>query len=176
AARSAINLARLLIASEPTIRAALPSFGKKLPQIPVWEYAEQVLGAFNGGEGSSSFKSLGSFDFADAKSLGLEGASFEIIIVDEEARINLNQAARPNLFAKQGMVQQLMGMMQGFQFEPLFDRPDAEGNRTTRDQVCGAIVDWTDTDQQGEACDVSGQQVSAGSEDSFYQLLDQPYE
>ncbi len=177
AARSAINLSRLLIASEPTIRkAVLLLFAGRAPQIPVWEYAEQVLGVFNGDGGTGSFKTLGAFDFDDAKSLGLEGASFELAIVDEDARINFNQAARPNLFAKQRMAQQLMGMMQGIQFESMFDSPDTEGNRSSRQDVCGAVIDWTDSDQQAEACDVSGQQINAGSEDSFYQLLDSPYE
>ena len=57
AARSAVNLSRLLIATEPTIRKSVgPLFlmmsgGKAPPQIPVWEFADQVLGAFNDADG-----------------------------------------------------------------------------------------------------------------------------
>src|SRR5262245_35989302 len=58
AARSAANLGRLLIASEPTIRKALAPLlmligGGAPPQIPVWEFADQVLGAFNDPSGTA---------------------------------------------------------------------------------------------------------------------------
>src|SRR6187549_4075610 len=55
AARSAINLSRLLIAAEPSIRKTLaPMFmmmGGPPPQIPVWEFTDRVMGAFNDAEG-----------------------------------------------------------------------------------------------------------------------------
>src|SRR5882724_2861858 len=52
AARSAVNLSRLLIASEPTIRKTLAPIlalmmGGGAPQIPVWDYTDRVMGAFN---------------------------------------------------------------------------------------------------------------------------------
>ncbi len=50
-ARSAVNLSRLLIASEPTIRGAIaPLFmlmKQSPPQLPVWEFSDRLLGAFN---------------------------------------------------------------------------------------------------------------------------------
>ena len=51
AARSAVNLSRLLIAAEPTIRKPLAVLGmmmnQPISQVPVWEFADQILGAFN---------------------------------------------------------------------------------------------------------------------------------
>src|SRR5688572_9125028 len=46
AAKSAVNLSRLLIAAEPTIRQPL-AFLLGNTQIPVWAFADSVLGAFN---------------------------------------------------------------------------------------------------------------------------------
>ena len=50
-ARSAINLERLLIASEPMMRQAItPLFAmmkQTPPQLPVWDYSDRILGAFN---------------------------------------------------------------------------------------------------------------------------------
>ena len=62
-ARSAVNLSRLLIAAEPTMRAAIaPLFmlmKRTPPQLPVWEYSDRILGAFNDKEASQDFAGLG---------------------------------------------------------------------------------------------------------------------
>ena len=46
-ARSAVNLSRLLIATEPTIRASIAPLFMRMkrtpPQLPVWEVAERLL-------------------------------------------------------------------------------------------------------------------------------------
>ena len=50
AAKSAVNLSRLLIAAEPTIRRSLSLVFALVGgprQVPVWEYADRILGAFN---------------------------------------------------------------------------------------------------------------------------------
>jgi general secretion pathway protein K len=180
AAKSAINLSRLLISSEPTIRKAVaPLFimmKQGPPQIPVWEYADQILGAFNDKEGARKFKMLSSADLSEGKSLGLDGAGFDIDIVDEDSKINFNLGARGDAFSKQRLAQQILGMLQGLQYDPLFDQLDAEGNRTSREQICSAVVDWTDFDQEAFPCDLSGNYVAAGGEDSYYQLLDDSYD
>ena len=180
AAKSAINLSRLLIASEPTVRKAVsPILGALLrssPQIPVWDFADDVLGAFNDGEGRKRFKALGGFDLDDAKNLGLDGASFELQIVDEDSKLNLNMASGSNLFAQQRLSALLLGLMAGAQYDPLFSERDALGNFHSRQQVCAAIIDWIDSDSDAAPCDLSGQNVQTGSEDSYYQLLPTPYE
>ena len=76
-ARSAVNLSRLLIAAEPTMRAAIaPLFmlmRKTPPQLPVWEYADRVLGAFNDKEASQDFAGLGGFDLSPRQEPRSEG-------------------------------------------------------------------------------------------------------
>jgi general secretion pathway protein K len=180
AAKSAINLSRLLIATEPTIRKAVaPLFimmRQGPPQIPVWEYADQILGAFNDAEGARRFKMLSATDLSEGKSLGLEGAGFDIVIVDEDSKINFNLGARGDAFSKQRLAQQIIGLLQGLQYEPLFDEPDAEGDRHSREQICSAVVDWADFDQEAFPCDLTGNYVAAGGEDSYYQLLGDPYD
>jgi len=55
-AKSGVNLSRLLIASEPIIRQGLSIFslmlGQKPAQVPVWEFSDRILGAFNDKDGT----------------------------------------------------------------------------------------------------------------------------
>lgn len=180
AAKSAINLSRLLIASEPTVRKAVAPFLMMLfqstPQIPVWGFADDILGAFNDKAGQTRFSSLGGFDLSAGKNLGMEGAGFEVTIVDEDSKLNVNMAAASNLFAQQRLAGLLVGLMAGIQYDTLFSERDIDGNFHTRQQICSAIIDWTDNDAETAACDLTGQNVQTGSEDGYYQMLNQPYE
>lgn len=179
AARSAIQLSRLLIAAEPTIRKSLaPLFmlmGGGPPQIPVWEFADQVLGAFNDTEGQAKFSTLASVSLEKGKKLGMEGAGFEIDILDEDSKINLNSASRDAL-TQTRVASELLGLMSARQYDPMFSNRDGDGQYSDRLQVCGAIIDWVDFNQELATCDLRGLLgPSTGVEDSFYQLLDPPY-
>lgn len=180
AAKSAINLTRLLIAAEPTIRKSLaPMFlmmRRGPPQIPVWEFADSVLGAFNDGHGAQRFRLLSGASIAEGENLGLDGAGFELQVIDEDSKLNFNSAARGDAFAQQRLARQILGLLAGPQYNPLFEERDAQGTSTSREQLCSAIIDWTDPDQEAFPCDLSGQYVASGGEDSFYQMLPDPYE
>jgi general secretion pathway protein K len=181
AARSAINLTRLLIAAEPTIRKPLEPIMMLLmqapTQIPVWEHAPKVLDAFNDAAGVQAFASLAGFSAGDAKNLGLPGASFEIEVVDEDSKLNVNLPAKGDAFSQQRVATQLMGLMFGPQYDPLFDSSDAMGNFNGRQTICSAVIDWTDPDQDLFPCDLTSNTAQgAASEDSFYQQLKRPYE
>src|SRR5688572_27550954 len=97
AARSGTNLSRLLLAAEPTIRKSLGMlsmlYGGSLPQIPVWDFSDRVLGVFNDAQGSEDFVSFSGLDLSEGKNLGLPGAAFELKIVDEDSKINANVRA-----------------------------------------------------------------------------------
>lgn len=181
AAKSAINLSRLLIASEPTIRQALtPLFlllgRKKAPQLPVWEFADQVLGAFNDGARLEAFSTLANVKTEDGKNLGIEGAGFDVTILDEDSKLNLNVAARGDAFSQIRLATQLMGLIGPPQYDPLFEGRDADGQFTSRQEVCAAIVDWSDPDQDKFLCDMTSSNAGqAPAEDSFYQQLKKPY-
>jgi len=180
AARSAVNLSRLLIASEPTIRKALaPLFllmKQGPPQIPVWEFSDQVLGAFNDESGAEAFLSLAGVNVKEGKNLGLEGAGFEVKVVDEDSKVNVNVPARGDAFSQARLSAQLIGLLAPPQYDPMFDNRDADGQFSDRQAVCGAIIDWSDPDQDSYVCDPhSGSAQQAAAEDSFYQLLKKPY-
>jgi general secretion pathway protein K len=182
AAVSAVNLTRLLIASEPTIRKSLTPilafmFRGSPPQIPVWEHADAVLGAFRDQAGTDAFAAMAGFNASDAKNLGLSGASFELKIVDEDSRINVNMASKGSAFGQQRLAQQLLGMMIGPHYDPMFERRDGDGNFHDRQTICSAIIDWSDPDQDLFPCDVQTDTAQAtAAEDSFYQLSKTPYE
>jgi general secretion pathway protein K len=183
AAKSGVNLARLLIAAEPTIRKALPIlgflFGGTTPQLPVWEHASRVLGAFNDQQGAENFSSLAGLDIKAGKNLGFEGGGFDIEIIDEDSKININAPARGDAFSKQRLGQQLAGLMAGPQYDPLFSNRDSDGQHSDRLATCGAIIDFIDPDQDADQafCDPTSQTAqAAGAEDGFYQSLPRPYE
>lgn len=180
AAKSAINLSRLLIAAEPSIRKTLaPMFmmmGSAPPQIPVWEFTDRVMGAFNDAEGAAAFASLGSFDLSQGKNLGLTGASFQIKVVDEDSKINLNEPARGGAFGQSRLASQLIGLMGGAQNNPLFEGRDADGQFSDRQAICSAVIDWADPDSETYTCDPNNVNAqSAGAEDSFYERLKRPF-
>ncbi len=177
-ARSAVSLSRLLIAAEPTMRAAIaPLFmlmKRTAPQLPVWEYADRVLGAFNDKEAAQDFAGLGGFDLSLGKNLGLKGGRFEVVIVDEDSKINVNMGAS-NDIAHIRLAKQLMSLMAPLQYNPLFEQRDATGNYNDRLSTCSAIIDWADPDQQLFSCDSTAAPSSNAVEDGWYQLLAKPY-
>jgi general secretion pathway protein K len=184
AARSGVNLSRLLIAAEPTIRASLAPILMLLlqgapPQIPVWAHANRVLGAFNDQEGMQAFSVLAGIDAKVGKNLGFDGAGFQLRVIDEDSKIYVNASARGEAFSKARLASQLAGLMAGPQFDPLFDARDSDGQFSDRTTICGALLDYADPDQDSDQgfCDQSSQNAQATTpEDSFYGLLKHPYE
>jgi len=183
AARSAVNLSRMLIATEPTIRAAVePMFmmlnnGKgKAPQIPVWEFVDQVLGSYNCPGKAQGFADLAGVDNSTGENLGLgEKTCFDIVVVDEDARINVNTAARGDSISLTRIAGQLMTLMSGQQYDPLFENLDPDGQHSDRATICGSLIDWADSDQNLESCNLDAQASTAGAEDNFYQSIGLPY-
>jgi general secretion pathway protein K len=180
AAKSAVNLSRLLIASEPTIRKSLTLIFALVGgprQIPVWQYADRILGAFNDSDGAQSFAALAGVDPKLGKNLGFTGAGFQLDIVDEDSKININVAARGDAFSQTRLASQLIALIGPPQFNPMFEGRDADGQYTDRRALCSAIIDWADPDQDQAVCDpTSTTAQQTGAEDSFYQLLKKPYQ
>ena len=178
-ARSAINLSRLLVAAEPTMRAGIaPLFmlmKKSAPQLPVWEYCDRILGAFNDKEAGGDFANLSGLDLSLGKNLGLKGGGrFEIQIIDEDAKINVNMGAS-NEIAHIRLAKELMSTMAPIQYNPLFEQRDATGNFHDRLTICSALIDWADSDEQLYSCDLTNAPSSNAAEDAWYQLLPKPY-
>ncbi|HMI85084.1 MAG TPA: type II secretion system protein GspK [Polyangiaceae bacterium] len=179
-AKSGVNLSRLLIASEPIIRQGLSFFslalGQKPAQVPVWEFSDRILGAFNDKDGTADFASLTNTDLTKGKNLGIEGGRFDVDIIDEDSKLNVNTAARGDPFTQTRVAQQLLALMMGDQYNPMFEQRDRDDNFTDRATVCGAIIDWADADEDANACDPrTAAPTSRATEDISYQLLKKPY-
>jgi general secretion pathway protein K len=178
AARSAINLSRLLIAAEPTIRKPISFMLRGVSQIKVWEYAGPVLSAFNDAENSDQFSALASVNLAEGKNLGMEGAGFEVTIVDEDAKLNVNRAAVGGSVGVQQLSARLITLLGQPQYATLFEGEDADGQVNDPQTICAAIVDWVDPNQDAalDFCNpLSETAQQTVPEDTFYQQLDQPY-
>jgi general secretion pathway protein K len=179
-AKSGVNLSRLLIAAEPMIRQGLAIFsmalGQKPAQVPVWEFSDRILGAFNDKEGTADFALLTGTDLSKGKNLGIEGGRFDVDIIDEDSKLNVNVAARGDPFTQTRLAQQLLALMSGEQYSPMFDQRDRDDNFTDRAALCGAIIDWADADEDMNACDPrTAAPSSRATEDITYQLLKKPY-
>jgi len=176
AAKSAIALSRLLLAAEPTVRKPL-AFLLQNAQIPVWQHADLIMSAFNDQASSQQFAALIGGDMEKTKALGIPGATFEVVIVDEDSKINLNAAARGAGYKSQ-VAQQVMGLIGPPQYDRLFEGRDIEGNFNERPTICSAIIDWTDPDTTTDSClsTSQAQGTEGGAEDSFYQMLKRPFE
>jgi general secretion pathway protein K len=179
-ARSALNLSRLLIASEPSMRKAIaPLFmmmKRTPPQLPLWEFSDRLLGAFNDQESSGDFSRTAGVDISQGKNLGMPNGRWELSIVDEDAKINMNLGAA-NEIAHIRLAKEIMGLISPLQYDALFQQSDGTGQFADRLQTCQAIIDWADVDEQGFNCDLRQLTVasSAGIEDNSYSLLPRPY-
>jgi len=180
AAKSAVNLTRMLIATEPTVRqAAAPMLaiiaqsGAKVPQIPVWAFVDQILAPYNCDDRKEGFADFAGVDPSTGEGLGLGADTcFDVVVVDEDGLININSAARGDVISKVTVASQLLSLIQGPQYDPLFSNEDADGQFTDRQTLCAAMIDWADYDQDAEACQpFQANNVNAGAEDNIYQSL-----
>jgi general secretion pathway protein K len=180
-ARSAVNLSRLLIATEPTMRKAIaPMFQlmkRTPPQLPVWEFSDRLLGAFNDAESSKDFASTVGLDMSQSKNLGMQGGKYELVIVDEDSKINVNLGAA-NDIAHIRLAQEIMSLIGPPQYSTIFEQKDGSGQFHDRVAVCQALIDWADVDEQAFNCDLSQLSAAqnAGVEDAWYRLLPKPYQ
>jgi general secretion pathway protein K len=180
AAKSAVNLSRMLIASEPIITqplAMLRAFVPQIPpQIPVWDYADVLLGPFNDAGAQAAFGSASGLDFSTGKNIGMNGASFRIKVVNEEGMINLNMASGAGTpTAQVRLAAGIMGAFAGPQYDPLFQNRDIDNQFSDRFTICSALLDWTDWDENLVSCDFTGNAPPSGTEDNIYQSIGLPY-
>lgn len=179
-ARSAVNLSRLLIASEPTMRKAIsPLFmmmKRTPPQLPLWEFSDRLLGAFNDEESSGDFAKTAGVDMSAGKNLGMPNGHFELSIVDEDSKINMNLGAA-NEIAHIRLAKEIMGLIAPPQYDAMFQQGDSANQFTDRLQTCQALIDWADVDEQGFNCDMRAMTAASatGLEDNFYGSLPKPY-
>jgi general secretion pathway protein K len=185
-AKSAINLTRLLVGNERAIRDTVAPIyqmmvGRQPPQIPVWTMATELLMPFCDLEQATGSANAVGIDLGDAQ--GFEGnpAKCEITAIAENSMINVNDPlARDGDQARRGNAMQLFALMGGYQapsaFDPLFSRPDPDGQQTSRLDIVSAVIDWWDQDTQRTIFDPGASSVDvAGAEDDVYATFDDPY-
>jgi general secretion pathway protein K len=179
-ARSSLNLARLLIASEPSMRKAIaPLFAlmkRNPPQLPLWEFSDRILGAFNDPDATADFARTMNVDPNQGKNLGLPQGRWEMSIIDEDSKINMNLGAA-NDIAHIRLAKEIMGLVAPMQYDSIFNQSDGVGQFNDRYQTCAGIIDWADVDEQGFNCDMTQMTAasSAGIEDNYYALGPKPY-
>ncbi|WP_437975912.1 type II secretion system protein GspK [Sorangium sp. So ce295] len=189
-AKSAVNLSRMLIASEPSVSTtigpmlAIVGIRGKF-QVPVWKFTDMFLGPFNAqlaaSEGSAAPPPEAAGEgSATGKNLGLTGGGrFELKIVDEDSKINVNRAADDvgGISDQIAVGNQLLSLMSDAQYNTLFEERDGDGQFSDRATICSALIDWADPGDQTFACDAtSNAPSSTGAEDSFYQTVGLPYQ
>lgn len=186
---SGINLTRLLIVNEPVINKAVAPFyglafnGRKPPQINIWDFAGELLSPFTN---MDLAKDMGSaIDFDQMEGARGMGGTLEVVAVPENAKINIDKALfKGGDAARLNMADQLYALMGGMvpesPYDAVFERPDAEGQYSTRLDIISAVLDWWDEDQTRtvyEPRDVGGGAIAnAGSEDDSYSQYRDPYQ
>jgi general secretion pathway protein K len=182
-AKSAVNLSRLLIMSQDTILGSLrsiPMLGSMIPpQVPIWQAADVALGIFNDEAGVAAFGGFLGADLTTGKNMGLSGGRFDLKIIDEDGLFNINKGAR--IGAPQVQVAAfLTALMQGEQYNPIFEERDADNQFSDRASICAELVDWADFSLTGSEeifpCDgTTATASSKGPEDNFYQNIGMDY-
>ncbi|WP_437676207.1 general secretion pathway protein GspK [Sorangium sp. So ce131] len=183
-ARSAVNLSRMLIAAEPSVSAALAPMLSMLKlgniQVPVWRFTDLFLGPFNAQLVEPGAAPPAEGSAAAGKNLGLTGGGrFELKIVDEDSKININRASDDvgGIESQLGVAAQLLSLMSPAQYNPLFEERDGDGQFSDRTTICSALVDWVDPGDQMFSCDPSPNAPSStGAEDNFYQTIGLTYQ
>lgn len=182
-ARSGASLSRMLIATEQPIRQVFApmwaAMGQKgaPPQIPVWKFTSLVLGPFNCSESQGDFTRITQAKPDSGKNLGSTGGCFDIRIIDEDSKINVNTAAKGDPFSQRQVGAALLGLMSSPQYAPLFENADADGQYSNQPTICGALVDYADADENNYPCDplADTANTSHGPEDNYYQSVGLPY-
>lgn len=187
-AKSGINLARLLLHAEPTIRRSImvtlgplmALFGGPPGQIPVWEQADTLFGAFRRAGGTRALSESFGVSEQGAKNLGSLRGAEPILIVDEDSKINVNGAYRGAEVSRREAAR-LVGLTANPAYEPLFSQRDTDGQFTDRATLLREIIDYADADMN--AFDI-GQLITnnvtgpggGGPEDNFYGTLRPAYQ
>jgi len=188
-AKSAVNLARVVLHAEPTIRRAITPIlapimaimGRGLsapPQIPIWEQADLLLGPFRGGGEGAQLGELAGVDFSTAQNLGGLTGLDSLRIVDEDAKINVNTLVRSSVAAI-FTARQFQGLTASPELNPFFEQRDPDGQFTDRATFFTSLVDYIDFDENAfdaNLLNANATQSTTGPEDpTFYAALRPPY-
>jgi general secretion pathway protein K len=136
-ARSGVSMSRLVLSFQQQLDDAMPKTGGATPRIQIWNLVP-VSSAFTSGL-------FGGGAAADAAA----PAAFEAKIENEGRKVN---AQLEGLVATGDrkvwqQVQALYQIMCDAKYDPLFDREDAKGVKTTREDLLVHLRDWVDANE-----------------------------
>lgn len=190
-AKSAVNLARVVLHAEPAIRRAITPIlapimalmGRGLsapPQIPIWEQADLIIGPFRGQEGGAQLGELAGVDFASAENLGGLTGLDNVRIVDEDAKINVNTLVRSSV-ASIFTARQFQGLVASPELQPLLRaaRPGRAvyrpGDLIPRPSSTTSISTRNAFDANLLNANASGQGATGPEDPTFYSALRPPF-
>jgi len=188
-AKSALSLTRLLIGKEPEVRRFVDPLyraatGRPAPQLPVWNFVDQILSPFCTPEDQRDTLMQLGVDFGDTVGFDALPGECHVVAVSENGKINVNDP----LFldgdrARNAVATQLFSLTGGYlpesPYDALFTEEDETGTLTTRIDLVAAVIDWWDRDIQRTDFDPGARETRTGGtgteDDSFYQLRDDGY-
>lgn len=164
--RSGANLAQLIIRVQTDV---LDKNRKFLGDIQLADYTKFFMGAFGGSSDEVKDVSamLGGFDGEAIEGLGVSAGQFDVAITTEDGKLNMN-CANGSEASRKNLRTQLEALLYFDAYDPIFERPDADGWIRTREEQVSALMDYIDKDSAK-----NGQRGS--SEDYGYQSLDDRY-
>lgn len=179
-ARTAMNLGRLMVAFQYELEKD-EFFGPRMRKsnFQMYQIVDMLMDPFKTGAVSVDAPGEGniaSYDLEDAGATGLgnETGDYQVRVVPEEGRININRFSGG---VDQVALFDLCMLFAPEQYDDLFDPNDDSGKRDERKEVIAAIMDWVDPDSErtmiGNGCTVEG---TGGDEDGHYSDLDREYE
>jgi general secretion pathway protein K len=169
-ARSGVNLSRLMIAIQTEILDS-QQVRSRVGDIQLAEFAPLFVSAFGGSpeEVQAMSALLGGLQGEAIKGLGVSSGQFEITMTTEDGKININCGNTQNSAEQDVVAAQLRALMFFDAFNPIFERPDAEGWQRDRETQVAAFLDYVDRDR--------GRYGSPGTpEDYGYEGLRDKYE
>ena len=188
-AKSAINLTRLLIAKEPEVRSFVnplykAATGRPAPQLPVWNFIDELLSPFCTPEDQRSTLVQLGIDFGNTVGFDDLPGECHVVAVSENGKINVNDPLfLDGELARNSVATQLFSLTGGHlpesPYDALFNKQDENGTLTTRIDLITAVIDWWDQDIQRTDFDPGGGITRTGGtgteDDSFYQMRDDSY-
>ncbi|WP_158542432.1 type II secretion system protein GspK [Lujinxingia litoralis] len=176
-AKSGVNLSRLLLSLQYALqdesRQTDDETGRMIGRamrrsnFQLYQYMDILLGPFNSGKVEIPLASI------DLSSMGVSGfgeftGTFDVDVVPEEGRINLNQFAGEEL--NEGDLLMLCSMMLDSRYDSIFEVKDVNGDTMNRARMMERIIDFVDLDQEqvtlGDDCTIRG---SGGDEQRVYE-------
>lgn len=156
-ARSAMEIARLVITSQKFVDQAVSAFGGGVPGLArgnfeLWRYACKFAEIFS--SSTLNFMGLEIMSLKGSPGIGVEEGGFACEVVPEDSRINLNAAGTAQ--DRRAMFTKLYALLRGQVDEESGGRDDRKAV-----ELILNIMDWTDPDDERSDIDSNGNFVQA---------------